>query len=136
MLRRPERDPLYWSDAIANAAVFLLVRDDLPLPERQERVRERARLLPQFVSQCRENFTRAKRNEVAPEFCKTAVGQLRATATFYRGGFAPAVGDNPESRGEGGRPPTTPLCSGVSLTAWRNTVTQMSRLIRLAGGRM
>ena len=31
VLRRPQRDPLYWSEVIANAAVFLLVRDDLPL---------------------------------------------------------------------------------------------------------
>src|SRR3954452_648345 len=31
VLRRPQRDPLYWSEVIADAAVFLLVRDDLPL---------------------------------------------------------------------------------------------------------
>ena len=41
VLRRPQRDPLYWSEVIANAAVFLLVRDDLPLTERQQRVRAR-----------------------------------------------------------------------------------------------
>lgn len=101
VLRRPERDPLYWSDVIANAAVFLLVRDDLSLPERQRRVRTRARLLPGFARQCSETFARAKREEVAPELCKIAAGQLRATATFYRNGFAPAVGDSSESRDEG-----------------------------------
>src|SRR5215211_5459421 len=101
VLRRPQRDPLYWSEVIANAAVFLLVRDDLPLTERQQRVRVRAGLLPAFAHQCSETFARAKGDEVAPEVCKIAVGQLRATATFYRDGFARAVGDNPEARDEG-----------------------------------
>jgi hypothetical protein len=103
VLRRPQRDPLYWSEVIANAAVFLLVRDDLPLAERQQRVRARARLLPAFSRQCSETFARAKSDEVAPELCKIAVGQLRATATFYREGFAQAVGDGSESRDEGGK---------------------------------
>ena len=101
VLQRPQRDPLYWSEVIANAAVFLLVRDDLPLAERQQSVRGRARLLPAFARQASETFARAKYSEVAPELLKIAVGQLRATATFYREGFAQAVGDTSESRDEG-----------------------------------
>jgi len=101
VLRRPQRDPLYWSEVIANAAVFLLVRDDLPLTERQQRVRARANLLPAFARQCSATLARAKGDEVAPELCKIAVGQLRAIATFYREGFARAVGDDPEARDEG-----------------------------------
>ena len=101
VLRRPQRDPLYWSEPIANAAVFLLVRDDLPLADRQKAVRARARLLPALANQCGETLARAKGNEIAPELCKIAVGQLRATATFYRNGFARAVGDTPETRSEG-----------------------------------
>jgi hypothetical protein len=101
VLRRPQRDPLYWSEVIANAAVFLLVRDDLPLGERQQRVRARARLLLAFARQCSETLGRAKSDDVAPELCKIAAGQLRATATFYREGFASAVGDQPEARNEG-----------------------------------
>lgn len=101
VLRRPQRDPLYWSEVIANAAVFLLVRDDLPLPERQQRVRARAHLLPAFARQGSETLFGAKSDEVAPELCKIAVGQLRATATFYREGFPGASGDSPEARDEG-----------------------------------
>src|SRR5882724_10125299 len=100
---RPPRDPLYWYEVIANAAVFLLVRDDLPLTERQQRVRARAGLLPAFARQCSETFARAKGDEVAPELCKIAVGQLRAITTFYREGFARAVGANPEAREEGAK---------------------------------
>ena len=103
VLRRPQRDPLYWSEVIANAAVFLLVRDDLPLAERQQRVRARARLLPAFSRQGSETLRRAKNDEIAPELCKLAVGQLRATATFYREGFAQAVGDPADARDEGGK---------------------------------
>ena len=101
VLRRPQRDPLYWSEVMANAAVFLPVRDDFPLAERQQNVRARARLLPAFTRQCGETLARAKNDEVAPELCKIAAGQLRAIATFYREGFAKAVGDRPEARDEG-----------------------------------
>ncbi len=101
VLRKPQRDPLYWSDVVANAAVFLLVRDDRPLAERQAAVRARALLLPAFARQGSETLTRAKSDELVPEFCKLAVGQLRATATFYWDGYALAVGDNPKVRAEG-----------------------------------
>ena len=100
-LRRPKKDPLYWSDPIANAAVFLLVRDDLPLLDRQQRVRERTRLLPAFARQCGETLATARPDELSPELCKIAVGQLRATATFYGEGFSRAVGNGLEARDEG-----------------------------------
>ena len=103
ILRRPERDPLYWSQIIANATVFLLVRDDLPAAERMRRARARARLLPKLAKQARENFSRAKADEIAPELCKIAAGQLRASATFYRDGFPGAVGENAASKAEGER---------------------------------
>ena len=101
VLRRPQRDPLYWSQIAANATVFLLVRDDLPAEERMSRARARARLLPEFVRQAHENFLRANAEEVAPELCQIAAGQLRASATFYRDGFPAAVGDAAEAKAEG-----------------------------------
>ena len=120
VLKRPQRDPLYWSDVIANAAVFLLVRDDLPLAERQERVRARARLLPAFARQGSESFARAKESEVAPELCKIAAGQLRATATFYREGFVQAVGDSPQSRAEGAK-------AAATITEFADTIDKLGQ---------
>lgn len=120
VLKRPERDPLYWSEVVANAAVFLLVRDDLPLAERQERVRARARLLPAFAQQGNETFARAKDAEVAPELCKIAAGQLRATATFYRQGFVQAVGDSPETRAEGEK-------AAVAIAAFADSVEKLAQ---------
>jgi hypothetical protein len=85
VLLRPQRDPLYWSEVIANAAVFLLVRDDLPPTERQQQVRARAGLLPTFTRQCSETLAHAKSDEVAPELCKIGVGQLRTSDRGSRG---------------------------------------------------
>jgi hypothetical protein len=101
VLRRPERDPLYWSNVIANATVFLLVRDDLPLAQRQQRARARARLLPRFAQQARETFAHADPSQIAPELCQIAAGQVRASATFYKDGFAQATGGTPEAKKEG-----------------------------------
>ena len=123
VLRRAQRDPLYWSEVIANAAVFLLVRDDLPLAERQQRLRARARLLPAFARQGSDTFGRAKSDEVAPELCRIAVGQLRATAKFYREGFEQAVGAGSESREEGDKAATaiTELADNLEKLSQRAT---------------
>ena len=101
VLRRRERDPLYWSSTIANATVFLLVRDDLPLPDRQQRARARARLLPRLAEQARANFRTADSGDIAPDFCRIAAGQLRASSEFYKDGFPNAVGGGPEAESEG-----------------------------------
>jgi Uncharacterized protein conserved in bacteria len=94
-LSRAERDPLYWSAVAGDATVFLLVRDDLPLQERREHAKARATNLMRFARQGRDHFAHVDARNVAPEFCGIAGGQLRATAKFYREGFAKAVeGDN------------------------------------------
>ena len=95
-LRRPQRDPLYWSSILANATVFLLVRDDLPLQERQKRARSRARLLPRLARQAQETLAKTESSNVAPELCRIAARQLQASSAFYGKGFAEAVGPNEE----------------------------------------
>jgi uncharacterized protein (DUF885 family) len=101
VLRRPERDPLYWSSIIANATVFLLVRDDLPLQDRQLRARARARLLPRLTGQAREAFAHVESSQVAADFCRIAAGQLRGSSRFYVEGFPSAVGGGSEAEKEG-----------------------------------
>ena len=54
VVKRPERDPLYWTGIIENANVFLLVRDDLPLADRLARVVDRTTLLPRLARQARD----------------------------------------------------------------------------------
>jgi uncharacterized protein (DUF885 family) len=94
-LRRGERDPLYWSSVIGDATVFLLVRDDLPLKDRQQHAIARARLLPTFARAARDHFEHVDLAQIVPEFCTIAAGQVRASAKFYAEGFASAV-ENPE----------------------------------------
>jgi uncharacterized protein (DUF885 family) len=84
----PERDPLFWTEILANAHVYLLVRDDLPFAERHRRARARAKGIPRLAAEARRALSKAPSSELAPELCGLAATQARATAAFYREGFA------------------------------------------------
>lgn len=87
VLRRPERDPLYWTNIAANAAVFLLVREDLPLRQRLEAVRKRVRRIQRLARQAEETLGATPPSDIPPELCTIAASQARASAAFYRDGF-------------------------------------------------
>jgi len=99
--RQADRDPLYWSAVIAEANVFLLVRDDLPLDDRKQRARARAQKLPRFAKQARDHFAGISPAEVAPELCRIAADQVRSIANFYKQGFGQAIGADPKVGEEG-----------------------------------
>jgi len=86
--RRADRDPLFWTGLIGNETVFLLVRDDRPIADRLAAARARVRLLPRLCRQAGEAMAAAPPAEVAPDFARIASGQARASAQFYREGFA------------------------------------------------
>jgi len=86
--KRPERDPLYWTNIAGNATVFLLVREDRPLAERLASARARVRELPRFCRQAEEALSKTPASEIAPDFARIAAGQAKASAQFYREGFA------------------------------------------------
>lgn len=90
--RRPERDPLYWTEIIGNATVFLLIRDDRPLAERVAAASARARLLPRLAGDAQAALSATSPSEIAPELCEIAASQARASAQFYRDGFPRLVG--------------------------------------------
>lgn len=97
---RPVRDPLFWTEIAGNATVFLLVREDLPKPERLSRAAARAAQLPRLAAQAREalSFDPAR---IAPEICAVAAPSLRSAAAFYRAGFPSAAeGESAELRAE------------------------------------
>ena len=85
---RPARDPLFWTGIAGNATVFLLVREDRPEAERLAAARARVRELPRFCRQAREALSPTPAGEIAPDFARIAAGQARASAQFYREGFA------------------------------------------------
>ena len=89
--RRPQRDPLFWTEIIGNATVFLLVRDDRPAQERHSAAASRARLLPRLVRDAEDALSTARASEIAPELCGIAASQARSSARFYREGFPKLV---------------------------------------------
>ncbi|HEX6200566.1 MAG TPA: DUF885 domain-containing protein [Thermoanaerobaculia bacterium] len=92
-LERHRTNPLLWSGVPSSATVFLLVRDDLPLADRLDRAAARAGLIPRFVEQALAAVKAMDPAEVAPELAGIAAGQTKASATFYREGFAGAASD-------------------------------------------
>lgn len=87
-LERHRTNPLFWTRVPANATVFLLVRDDLPRKERLTSAAARAAEIPRLAAQARETLGAADAARIAPELAEIAAGQTRASATFYREGFA------------------------------------------------
>jgi hypothetical protein len=51
--RRPERDPLYWTDRLANAQLFLMLREEVPLADRQAAAAARATAVPRLAAEAR-----------------------------------------------------------------------------------
>lgn len=90
LLRRREQDPLYWTQPLSNAVVFLLVRDDLPREVALRAARRRVTLIPPLARAARETFEVANRAGIAPEHARLAAAQVASLATFYAEGFAQA----------------------------------------------
>jgi hypothetical protein len=95
-VRRPERDPLYWTGIVENANVFLLVRDDLPIADRLARVVERTKLLPRLARQAQEALGGSPPSSIAPEIARLAASQARASAQFSATGLADAAKGQPK----------------------------------------
>jgi hypothetical protein len=99
--RRPERDPLFWTEILANAHVHLLVRDDLPFADRHRRARARARQIPRLAAEARDALATTPTSDLAPEPCRLAASQAGAAAAFYDDGFVDAAAAlGPEAAGE------------------------------------
>ena len=92
-LRRPQKDPLFWTGIVSQATVFLLVREDRPRPDRLAAVASRAEQIPRLVSQARAALASSATDEIAAELCLLASRQARASAQFYAEGLAAATTD-------------------------------------------
>ena len=103
VLRRRDRDPLFWTAPLSNATVFLLVRDDLGREDALAASRQRVSLIPPLARAAREAFEVADPSTVAPEHARLAAGQVSSLARFYAEGFAQAFA--PAERGASARGP-------------------------------
>ena len=98
VLRRRDRDPLFWTAPLSNATVFLLVRDDLKRDAALAAARQRVSVIPSLARSAREVFEAAEPGTIAPEKARLAAAQVSSLARFYAGGFALAF---PEADREG-----------------------------------
>ena len=87
VLRRPERDPLFWTRIVGNASVFLLVRDNRPESERLQAVAARATLVPRLLGEARQALRPSNAAHIPRAWCELAARQARASAVFYRQGL-------------------------------------------------
>jgi Bacterial protein of unknown function (DUF885) len=85
--RRPERDPLFWTDRLGNATLLLMLRDPHPQAPRLAATAARVALLPRLATEAHDALAATPPSEVSPELARMAASQARASAASYRGGF-------------------------------------------------
>lgn len=85
--RRAERDPLFWSQAIGGAFVYLLMREDRPLADRVAAVQARLRLVPALVDEGMRALSTAPDDAVVADLARIAARQAQSGARFYREGL-------------------------------------------------
>ncbi len=96
-LRRPQKDPLLWTGVVSQATVFLLVREDRPRHDRLAAVASRVEQIPRFAAQAQGALTATANDEIAPELCRLASRQARASAQFYAEGLAAATTEDDDA---------------------------------------
>jgi len=96
-LRRPQKDPLFWTGVVSQATVFLLVREDRPRHDRLAAVASRVERIPRFAAQAQSALAATATDEIAPELCRLASRQARASAQFYAEGLAAATTEDDDA---------------------------------------
>jgi uncharacterized protein (DUF885 family) len=85
--QRAQRDPLFWSQAIGGAFVYLLMREERPLADRVAAVQARLRLVPALVDEGMRSLRTAPDDVVVADLARIAARQAQSGARFYREGL-------------------------------------------------
>lgn len=93
----PQRDPLFWTNIVSNAAIFLLLRDDQPLAVRVAALEARAKAMPRFLAQAELALAPTPRERIAPEHVRPAARQAKSLARLYRSGLGEFAAAAPEA---------------------------------------
>ncbi|MBI3886609.1 MAG: DUF885 family protein [Opitutae bacterium] len=93
-----QRDPLFWTDLAANAAIYLLLRDDQPRPERIAALEARAAALPRLLAQAERALGPTPRDRLAPELVRPAAQQAKSLVRLYRSGLGEFAAAAPEAQ--------------------------------------
>jgi uncharacterized protein (DUF885 family) len=93
VLRRHERDPLFWTAIAADAAVHLTVHAGRPARNRAADALQRVARIPALAALATQRMTDADADQLSPETCRIAASQAQAAAAFYRSGFLEIVAE-------------------------------------------
>lgn len=89
---RPQRDPLFWTEPLAQATLYLLLRRDRPASERLDLAVKRTVAIPRLVNDALAALASTDPALVIPARATEATARLRALAQFYRTGLPAADG--------------------------------------------
>ena len=90
----PRRNPLFWTEIVSNAALYLLLRDDTDRAARVDALRSRAEQVPRLVAQAQAALAATSRELIAPELVKQAGEEAKHLADLFGRGleeFAPEL---------------------------------------------
>ena len=90
----PRRNPLFWTEIVSNAALYLLLRDDTDRAARVDALRSRAEQVPRLVAQAQAALAATSRELIAPELVKQAGEEAKHLADLFARGleeFAPEL---------------------------------------------
>ncbi|HWE26189.1 MAG TPA: DUF885 family protein [Myxococcales bacterium] len=92
----PRRNPLFWTEIVSDAALYLLLREDTDRGARVVALRSRAEQVPRLVQQARLSLGSASPEVRAPELSKIAAEEAQQLADLFGRGlpqFAPELAE-------------------------------------------
>lgn len=89
---RPGTDPLFWTEPLGQATLYLVLRQDRPASERLTLAARRSEQIPRLVDEALKALATADANAVVAAHASEAASRLRALAGFYRDGLPRAEG--------------------------------------------
>ena len=92
---RPGTDVLFWTGPLAEATLYLVLRQDRPAPQRLALAARRSAQVPRLVDEALAALADADPAAVVPERAAEAARRLHALASFYRNGLPAAEGATP-----------------------------------------
>lgn len=88
----PTHDPLFWTEPLSAATLYLVLRTDRPARQRLDLALARTRAVPRLVATALTALSEADPARVVPERAAEAALRLRALAEYYREGLPAATG--------------------------------------------
>ena len=83
----PGRNPMFWTGIASEAGIYLLLREDQPMPARIQALQARAKLMPRLCAQAEAALRKTPADQIAPELVAPAARQAKQLAQLYETGL-------------------------------------------------